>query len=115
MNAPFDLVEVEPGRRLHGLVEGPAEAPWVVFDHGAFGTYADGWWIKEVLKADHRVVFYGQAGMDWSDPTPEGALNAPARFIGDAIDLPRERRTQKAVPVSPDPALGRRSGRSDCD
>jgi pimeloyl-ACP methyl ester carboxylesterase len=70
MHAPFDLVEVEPGRRLHVLVEGPENAPWVVFDHGAFGTYADGWWVKEALKADHRVVLYGRAGMDWSDPAP---------------------------------------------
>ncbi|WP_299950711.1 alpha/beta fold hydrolase [Hyphomonas sp. BRH_c22] len=82
MNAPFDLVEVEPGRRLHVLVEGPEEAPWVVFDHGAFGTYADGWWIKEALKTDHRVVLYGRAGMDWSDPAPEGAPT-PAFHIAD--------------------------------
>tara|TARA_R110002072_G_scaffold11875_4_gene52681 strand:- start:3524 stop:4426 length:903 start_codon:yes stop_codon:yes gene_type:complete len=83
MHAPFDLIEVEPGRRLHVLVEGPEDAPWVVFDHGAFGTYADGWWVKEALKTDHRVVLYGRAGMDWSDPAPEDALLTPEFHIAD--------------------------------
>jgi hypothetical protein len=83
MHAPFDLIEVEPGRRLHVLVEGPEDAPWVIFDHGAFGTYADGWWVKEALKTDHRVVLYGRAGMDWSDPAPEGALLTPEFHIAD--------------------------------
>lgn len=83
MNAPFDLVEVEPGRHLHVLVEGPEDAPWVVFDHGAFGTYADGWWIKEALKTDHRVVLYGRAGLGWSDPAPEGTLPTPDFHIAD--------------------------------
>ncbi|MFT5774532.1 alpha/beta fold hydrolase [Hyphomonas sp.] len=83
MHAPFDLVEVEAGRRLHVLVEGPGDAPWVVFDHGAFGSYVDGWWVKEALKADHRVVLYGRAGMDWSDPAPEGTPMTPEFHIAD--------------------------------
>ncbi|MEH6489208.1 alpha/beta fold hydrolase [Hyphomonas oceanitis] len=83
MLAPFDLVEVEPGRRLHVCVEGPVDAPWVVFDHGAFGSYTDGWWIKEALKADHRVVLYGRAGMDWSDPAPEGTPLSPEFHVAD--------------------------------
>jgi pimeloyl-ACP methyl ester carboxylesterase len=83
MHAPFDLVEVEPGRRLHVLVEGPEDAPWVVFDHGAFGSYVDGWWVKEALKADHRVVLYGRAGMDWSDPAPDGTALTPEFHIAD--------------------------------
>lgn len=83
MHAPFDLVEVEAGRRLHVLVEGPENAPWVVFDHGAFGSYVDGWWVKEALKADHRVVLYGRAGMDWSDPAPEGTSLTPEFHIAD--------------------------------
>lgn len=83
MHAPFDLVEVEPGRRLHVCVEGPPDAPWVIFDHGAFGSYTDGWWIKEALKSDHRVVLYGRAGMDWSDPAPEGTALTPEFHIAD--------------------------------
>lgn len=73
MKAPFDLVEISPGRRLHALIEGPTGAPLVVFDHGAFGIYADGWWVKEKLKRDNRVLLYGRAGMGWSDPAPPGA------------------------------------------
>jgi pimeloyl-ACP methyl ester carboxylesterase len=83
MQAPFDLVDVEHGRRLHVLVEGPEGAPWVVFDHGAFGTYTDGWWVKEALKADHRVVLYGRAGMDWSDPAPADTPLTPEFHIAD--------------------------------
>lgn len=74
---PFDRVEVEPGRYLHTLCEGPKGAPFILYDAGAFGIYTDGWWIKEALKADHRICLYDRAGMGWSDPVPEGIAPSP--------------------------------------
>tara|TARA_R110000782_G_scaffold189833_4_gene279733 strand:+ start:1055 stop:1936 length:882 start_codon:yes stop_codon:yes gene_type:complete len=83
MHAPFDLVDIDAGRRLHVSVEGPDNAPWVVFDHGAFGSCIDGWWVKEALKADHRIVLYDRAGMGWSDPAPQGTSLTPEFHIAD--------------------------------
>jgi pimeloyl-ACP methyl ester carboxylesterase len=91
---PFRLVDIDGLRRLHACLEGPEGAPTVVFDHGAFGMYADGWWLKEALKADHRVLLYGRAGMGFSDPAPRDAVLSPAWHVGDlrrlllVLDLP---------------------------
>ncbi|MEM9705555.1 MAG: alpha/beta hydrolase, partial [Pseudomonadota bacterium] len=89
---PHDMVEIENGRRLHALCEGPGSAPLVLYDAGAFGIYADGWWVKEALKDDFRVCLYDRAGMGWSDPAPAGA-NPTIRFhvddmraLADALD-----------------------------
>lgn len=71
---PFDLVEIAPGRLLHVSCKGPKEAPLVIYDSGAFGIYADGWWIGDALKADFRVCLYDRAGMGWSSGAPEGAV-----------------------------------------
>lgn len=68
LRAPFDLVPVSGWRRLHVLRAGQKGAPCVVFDHGAFGFYGDGWWLKEALQADFDVVLYDRAGMGFSDP-----------------------------------------------
>ena len=91
---PFPLIAIDAERRLHACLEGPPGAPTVVFDHGAFGMYADGWWLKEALKADHRVLLYGRAGMGFSDPAPRDAVLSPAWHVADlrrlllALDLP---------------------------
>lgn len=87
--ASFDLVEVEPGRRLHVVCEGPAQARPVIYDAGAFGVYADGWWIKEALKAEFRVCLYDRAGMGWSDPVPGGVSPDPAFHVADIRRLAR--------------------------
>jgi pimeloyl-ACP methyl ester carboxylesterase len=84
---PFPLIDVGDGRRLIACLEGPRDAPSVIFDHGAFGMYADGWWLKEALKADHRVLLYGRAGMGWSDPAPPGALLTADWHVGDMRQL----------------------------
>ncbi|WP_339746508.1 alpha/beta hydrolase [uncultured Maricaulis sp.] len=94
INAPFPLVAIDADRRLHACLEGPLGAPVVVFDHGAFGMYADGWWLKEALKADHQVLLYGRAGMGFSDPAPRDAVLSPAWHVADmrgllvALELP---------------------------
>ena len=69
--APFEKVEVEAGRFLHARCVGPADKPFVLYDSGAFGVYADGWWIQEALKDDVRICTYDRAGMGWSDPVPD--------------------------------------------
>lgn len=68
----FTQIEVEPGRRLYASIEGPPGAPVILYDAGAYGIYADGWWLKEALKADFRVCLYDRAGMGASDPLPAG-------------------------------------------
>jgi len=74
---PFELVEIAPNRSLHVSCTGPDGAPFVLYDAGAFGIYADGWWIREALKADFRVCLFDRAGMGWSPAAPEGtALSA---------------------------------------
>jgi pimeloyl-ACP methyl ester carboxylesterase len=86
----FDMVEVEPGRHIHYLLEGPEDAPFVLFDAGAFGIYADGWWVKEVLKHDFRICLYDRAGMGASD-TASGAVLSPEFHVEDI------RRLRKAL------------------
>ena len=80
---PFQLVEVEVDRRLHVRCEGQNGAPFVLYDAGAFGIYADGWWIKEALKADYPVCIYDRAGMGWSDPVPTDTAPTPAWHVED--------------------------------
>ena len=66
------MIAVAAGRRLHVACAGKQEAPFVLFDHGAYGIYADGWHVREALKSDFRVCLYDRAGMGWSDPAPAG-------------------------------------------
>lgn len=77
INPTYQMVDIDNGRRLHALCEGPENAPFILYDAGAFGIYTDGWWIKEALKSDHRVCLYDRAGMGWSDPLPRGTLPGP--------------------------------------
>lgn len=79
----FDLVEIAPGRRLHCHVQGPEDAPFVLFDAGAFGIYADGWWLQENLKKDYRVCLYDRAGMGASDAVPDGVTPSPDFHVDD--------------------------------
>ena len=94
-NTPaFSRLEVEPGRALHYLCEGPEEAPFVLYDAGAFGIYADGWWVKEAMKDSFRVCLYDRAGMGASDPAPPGTSPSPQWHVEDM------RRLLKALKVS---------------
>lgn len=92
--APYKLVEIAPGRTLHTLCEGPEDAPFVLYDAGAFGIYADGWWIKEDLKKDFRVCLYDRAGMGWSPAPPKGEPPSAhfhvedMRMLKDALGAP---------------------------
>ncbi|GGD06670.1 alpha/beta hydrolase [Aquisalinus flavus] len=79
----FDMIDVAPGRRLHYLIDGPEEAPFVLYDAGAFGIYADGWWIKENLKQDFRVCLYDRAGMGASDAVPDDVSPNPKFHVED--------------------------------
>ena len=80
---PYERLTVEGERRLHVLCEGPEAAPFVLFDAGAFGNYTHGWWVKEALRADHRICLYDRAGMGWSDPVPESASPDPDWHVQD--------------------------------
>ena len=80
---PHEMINVADGRRLHVLCEGEVGAPFVLYDAGAFGIYTDGWWIKEALKADHRVCLYDRAGMGWSDPPRPGEIPDPRFHLED--------------------------------
>lgn len=80
---PFQMVAVEGERRLHVSCAGPEDAPFVLYDAGAFGNYTDGWWVREALKADHRICLYDRAGMGWSDPVPEGVSPGPNWHVED--------------------------------
>ncbi|MEL6790363.1 MAG: alpha/beta hydrolase [Pseudomonadota bacterium] len=73
----FTHIEIEPGRRVHACIEGSAGAPVILYDAGAYGIYADGWWLKEALKTDFRVCLYDRAGMGASDPLPPGQTPSP--------------------------------------
>ncbi|MGV6802547.1 MAG: alpha/beta fold hydrolase [bacterium] len=79
----FDMIEIEPGRRLHYIMEGPKEAPFVLFDAGAFGIYADGWHLKEALKRDFRICLYDRASMGQSDAVPPDVTPTPDFHVED--------------------------------
>lgn len=81
--APFQMVSVDGERHLHVKCAGPVEAPFVLYDAGAFGNYTDGWWVMEALKADHRICLYDRAGMGWSDPVPFGVSPDPNWHVED--------------------------------
>jgi pimeloyl-ACP methyl ester carboxylesterase len=83
----FNLCEVEPGRFLHYVLEGPTDAPVVVYDAGAFGIYADGWWIKERLKDRFQVLLYDRAGMGASSPMHPGVKPSPTWHVADLCRL----------------------------
>ncbi len=85
----FSRIEIDPGRHLHCLYEGRNEAPFVLFDAGAFGIYADGWWVKEALKKKFGVCLYDRAGMGASDPVPEGITPSPDFHVEDIRKLVR--------------------------
>ncbi|MEO1015832.1 MAG: alpha/beta hydrolase [Pseudomonadota bacterium] len=85
----FDGVQVEPGRRLHAVCSGPQDKPLVLYDAGAFGIYADGWWVREALSDDFQVCLYDRAGMGWSDPVPVGATPSPDWHVEDMRRLAR--------------------------
>ena len=80
---PYQMVDIDDGRRLHVHCEGPKDAPFVLYDAGAFGIYTDGWWIKEALKADTRICLYDRAGMGWSDPVPDNINPTPDWHVAD--------------------------------
>ncbi len=80
---PFEMVEVEGERRLHTMCAGPEDAPFVLFDAGAFGNYTHGWWVMEALREDHRICLYDRAGMGWSDPVPSGIAPDPDWHVAD--------------------------------
>lgn len=80
---PFQMVTVGGDRRLHTVCAGPEDAPFVLFDAGAFGNYTHGWWVMEALREDHRICLYDRAGMGWSDPVPSGTAPDPDWHVGD--------------------------------
>lgn len=69
LRSPADLVEVD-GVRLHVRVDGPADAPAVLFLHG-FGASLHTWepWAQ-ALSADFRVVRLDLPGSGLSPPDP---------------------------------------------
>lgn len=88
---PFEMIAVEGERRLHVVCAGVEDAPFVLFDAGAFGSYSHGWWVLEALREDHRICLYDRAGMGWSDPVPEGVAPDPDWHVEDM------RRLRKAL------------------
>ena len=81
--SPCTLTDLGDGRRLRACLSGPAGAPLVVYDAGAFGIWADGWWVRAALMADHRVLLFDRAGLGGSDPVPAGAAPTPAFHVAD--------------------------------
>lgn len=77
------MVAVDGDRRIHTVCEGPEDAPFVLFDAGAFGNYTHGWWVLEALREDHRICLYDRAGMGWSDPVPPGTAPDPDWHVDD--------------------------------
>ncbi len=79
LRSPADLVEVD-GVRLHVRVDGPADAPAVLFLHG-FGASLHTWetWAQ-ALSTDFRVVRLDLPGSGLSPPDP-------ARDYSDAHSL----------------------------
>jgi len=80
---PYEMIAVEGERRLHTICAGPEDAPFALFDAGAFGNYTHGWWVMEALREDHRICLYDRAGMGWSDPVPEGTAPTPDWHVED--------------------------------
>ncbi len=86
------MVEVAPGRRLHlaGLEpEGAApRAPFVLYDAGAFGIYADGAHVVRALAArGARAWAYSRAGLGDSDDLPGGVVPDPYWHANDMLRL----------------------------
>lgn len=71
LRAPDDLMEVA-GLRLHVRVDGPRDAPSVIFLHG-FGSSLHTWeaWAQ-ALRDDHRVVRFDLPGSGLSTADPAG-------------------------------------------
>ncbi len=83
-----DLIDIG-GRRLRAVRAGPAGAPLVVCEHGAFGCAADWAVVQEKLAAKGlRSLAYDRAGMGHSEPGPEPrdgrAANADLAALLDA-------------------------------
>ncbi|MGF1462769.1 MAG: alpha/beta fold hydrolase [Maricaulaceae bacterium] len=70
LTPPGEMIEVEPGRRLHVVCRGTAieTAPSVLYDAGAFGIYADAWRIMEAVGEFAHICAYDRAGLGFSDP-----------------------------------------------
>ena len=84
---PFVRIEIEPGRRLHCCIEGPEDAPVILYDAGAYGMYADGWWVQEALKDSFRIGLYDRAGLGDSDPVPGDETPSPDWHAADMVRL----------------------------
>ncbi|WP_162178306.1 alpha/beta fold hydrolase [Parvularcula oceani] len=85
-------VAVAPGRRLHlaGLEPQDAapDAPFVLYDAGAFGIYADGAHVVRALAArGARAWAYSRAGLGDSDDLPGGVVPDPYWHAGDMLRL----------------------------
>lgn len=81
------MVEVEPGRSLRLVCEGPAAPaqPVVWFESGAFGIASDWAAVQAVLAAEGvRSCAYDRAGLGFSDPGPK-----PRAALAVAGDLDR--------------------------
>jgi pimeloyl-ACP methyl ester carboxylesterase len=66
------MIDVDGGRRMHIICEGPAGAgPTIVFEAGAFGLSAD-WGAVQQMTTERgwRSCAYDRAGMGISDPSP---------------------------------------------
>ncbi len=78
------MVEIEAGRRLRAVPEGPASSrrPLVVLEAGAFGFSADWAAVQARLSAEGlRSLAYDRAGLGRSDPGAE-PRDSPA-IVGD--------------------------------
>ncbi len=67
------MVEIEPGRRLRLVCEGPAVSakPVVWFESGAFGIASDWAAVQAMLAGEGvRSCAYDRAGLGFSDPGP---------------------------------------------
>lgn len=81
------MVEVEPGRALRLVCEGPAapSRPVVWFESGAFGIASDWAAVQAMLAAEGvRSCAYDRAGLGFSDPGPK-----PRAALTVARDLDR--------------------------
>ncbi len=97
MKPAYNFAEIEEGRRLHYVCDGPEDAPFVLFDSGAFGIFTDGWWVKEELKFDFRVCLFDRASMGGSDPAPSGQRMTPQFHVEDMRRLIKYLGVEKQV------------------